>query len=288
MKKGQPGRPKVIKKEPKDEINLVVEPIKFTIVNKRDDDKVRVLIIIPARAGSKGIPNKNVLTVGGRPLLLHTVIQARNAATNAPSGCTINIHVSTDSKQYQTLVNQSYPNMGYCDELRPENLATDVTPSNKVVLYVLDYYQKKGIEYDVVVLLEPTQPLRLTGDITAPLAEFIRQKKYNTLVSVIDAPEHHPELCFERKVEKGSNSKLGVLVPFGGKQFGPGHPRRQALSNASFMNGGIYMAYVDKYREDPTFDKTPCLYWLMEKWQQQELDALDDVEIINCFIKRTQ
>jgi hypothetical protein len=48
------------------------------------------------------------------------------------------------------------------------------------------------------------------------------------------------------------------------------------------------MAYVDKYRDDPTFDKTPCLYWLMDKWQQQELDAIDDVEIINCFIKRTQ
>jgi CMP-N,N'-diacetyllegionaminic acid synthase len=288
MRKGSKKSIKITAEPKTKESGIIDIPIKFTIVNKRDDDKVRVLIIIPARAGSKGIPNKNVLTVGGRPLLLHTVIQARNAAINAPSACTIDIHVSTDSKQYQTLVNQSYPNMGYCDELRPESLATDVTPSNKVVLYVLDEFQKKGIEYDVVVLLEPTQPLRLTGDITAPLAEFIRQKKYNTLVSVIDAPEHHPELCFERKVEKGSNSKLGVLVPFGGKQFGPGHPRRQALSNASFMNGGIYMAYVDKYRDDPTFDKTPCLYWLMDKWQQQELDAIDDVEIINCFIKRTQ
>ena len=121
----------------------------------------RILAIIPARGGSKGLPNKNIKLLLDKPLIAWTIEQAKN------SKFIDEIHVSTDS-----------PNIAKISEeygikvpsLRPENLAQDNSSSADVVDYIIKKYEEQNQFFDYIILLQPTSPLRKKND-------MIKQKK---------------------------------------------------------------------------------------------------------------
>jgi len=115
----------------------------------------KVIAIIPARGGSKGLPNKNIKPLLGKPLINWTIEVAQR------SKYFDNLIVSTDSESIAEVALSANCRVPF---IRPSELATDHTPSSEVVLHVLDFYEKKDQDYDILVLLEPTSPLREDSD----------------------------------------------------------------------------------------------------------------------------
>ena len=112
----------------------------------------KILAIIPARGGSKGLPNKNIKCMNGKPLIYWTIKRAQE------SKYIDNIFVSTDSAAIANIcVQQCNQNI---DQLRPLELAQDSTSSADVIRYTIEYLESKNQTYDYMILLEPTSPLR--------------------------------------------------------------------------------------------------------------------------------
>jgi CMP-N-acetylneuraminic acid synthetase len=244
-------------------------------------EELKTIVIIPARSGSKGIEDKNIKHVGGRILIDHSIRQARLAG--------LDIFVSTDSVQYKDKIDAMYPKENYCPILRPKELASDGATSASVILHVLEYLESINRRYDIVVLLEPTNPVREVRDITAPLAFFKRQTKYDSLVSFVVPPEHHPMLAMECKPIDHEEGFYELKPHSAINRTGigsVGHPRRQALNDACYMNGNLYISWTEKFKKNKMFDCNPCLGWKNPKWKSQELDEPDDIIIVEQFIKR--
>lgn len=282
------ARPKKIKAEPKTSavgiVNIETKHEKFTIVNERQNvpvTELKIIAIIPARAGSKGIENKNIMHIGGRILIDHSIRSARLAG--------LDLIISTDSVQYKDKIDAMYPKDNYCPFIRPPELARDDTPTSLVILHALEYLESVNRYYDIVVLLEPTNPVRHVKDITEPLAYFKRQRKYDSLVSFCVPPEHHPMLAMECKPIDKDDGFYELKPHSAINRTGEGsigHPRRQQLNEACYMNGNVYMSWVDKYKTNKIFDCNPCIGWRNPKYKSNEIDEPDDIVIVEQFIKR--
>jgi CMP-N,N'-diacetyllegionaminic acid synthase len=119
---------------------------------------VTVLGIIPARAGSKRLPDKNLLPLNGRPLLAYTCLAALESHV-----CN-SVYINTDSPAIAAVAEE----YGVaCPVLRPKHLATDASPTRDAVLFMLDSLAQRGERYDTILVLQPTSPLRTADDIRA-------------------------------------------------------------------------------------------------------------------------
>ena len=242
-------------------------------------EKKRVLAIVPAREGSKGIPDKNVAPTCGKPLIAWTIETARKA------GEIDRLIVSTDSTRYRDILEHDY-GADLFPFIRPEKFAKDKTPSSDVIIHALDKLEELGEEpFDIVVLLEPTSPLRTAEQINEAIQLLTQSPKARALVSVVEDSNHHPLLAFEI-------DKVGRLVPYGtltGKAPSdseyPGHPRRQALRPAYFMSGDLYLSYVDTYRERRSFNHELTAGYKVRHWQAPEVDEPHDLIIVDALMK---
>ncbi len=121
-----------------------------------------VLYIIPARGGSKGIPRKNIKPLCGKPLIQYSIDVALALAGDAD-----HVIVSTDDEEIARVAAEGgLPDKGY---RRPAHLATDTAGSREMMLDAMQWARENGIEYDVVVLLQPTSPLRTCDDVKSCL-----------------------------------------------------------------------------------------------------------------------
>ena len=125
----------------------------------------KIIAIIPARSGSKRLKNKNILTFASKPLIFWTIEKAIN------SKYIDKVVFSSDSKKYLNLVKKKFKTV-YLD-LRQSKLATDTTPTKKVISNIL----KKNKEFNTTILLQPTSPLRDNNDIDLSLLKFFKTKK---------------------------------------------------------------------------------------------------------------
>jgi CMP-N-acetylneuraminic acid synthetase len=117
--------------------------------------KNKIIAIIPARGGSKGLPRKNIKLLLGKPLVAWTIEQAKN------SKYVNKVVVSTEDKEIAEI------SRGYGAEvpfLRPKELARDDSPTIDAILHALNWFEESGEYFDIVVLLEPTSPLRDVED----------------------------------------------------------------------------------------------------------------------------
>lgn len=125
----------------------------------------RTLCLIPARGGSKGIPRKNLRLIGGKPLIVWTIEQALAVASNGP----VDVVVSTDDDEIARVAAQAGADVPF---LRPPELAEDTTPTEPVVVHAIEQLATLGRRPDVVMLLQPTSPLRRSGTLSRALREF--------------------------------------------------------------------------------------------------------------------
>jgi len=241
---------------------------------------MKVLGIIPAREGSKGIKDKNVIKCNGKPLIYWTIEAARKAKEID------RLIVSTDSLRYRDMLEQFGKDL--FPFIRPEKFAKDKSPSAEVVIHALDKMAELGEEFDIVILLEPTSPIRTPEQINEVIQLLKSAPKARAMVSVVEDSNHHPLLAFEVQ-------KSGQLVPYGSltgatsaEPSYPGHPRRQALRPAFFMSGDIYLSYVDTYRERLSFNHELTAAYRAESWQSDEIDEPADLIRVEAILKARQ
>lgn len=185
--------------------------------------KMRILGIVPARGGSKGVPRKNIRLLGGKPLLAYTAESAK------ASSFLTKIVLSTDDEEIAETGRQWGFDVPF---LRPSELALDSSPTLPVIQHALDYYSLKGEEFDAMVLLEVTSPFRMPGLIDSAIAKFI-ELDADALVSVLPIPEsYNPHWAFEQD-EKGY-----LQIATGDTKI---IPRRQELPKAFHRDGSIYI-----------------------------------------------
>ena len=187
---------------------------------------MRILGLIPARGGSKGVPRKNIRPLGGKPLLQWTVDVAQ-----AVDGLD-RLIVSTEDEEIAAVARRAGAEVPF---LRPSALATDAARSIDVVTDLLGTLAAGGERYDAVCLLQPTTPFRGTALLTAALERFGRGD-LDGLISVTRVPDHyHPNWAFVA----GDRQRLEPA-----QGAGSVISRRQDLPPAFVRDGAIYLTTV--------------------------------------------
>lgn len=224
-----------------------------------------VLAIIPARGGSKGLPGKNIRNLNGKPLVQWSIEHALSCPHLD------DIHLSTDSQEIAEIGKKLIP----VDFLRPENLSQDSSDIVDAALYVLDSYERtKNKTYDILVLLEPTSPLRSSDDITKALTLF--SDNYANTDSVVSVGEIHLENPYRGKIVK--NNLLESIFP--GK-----HVPRQELPTTYFPYGVFYGIKTSALKEYRTFFPPKMTPYFIERWQNFEIDDYIDFICIEKILE---
>ncbi len=226
----------------------------------------KILAIIPARGGSKGLPGKNIKELCGKPLIAWSIEQAK------ASKYIDEIFVSTDSREITDVAEQ----FGiYVPFLRPEELAKDTSPSSEFITHTIEYFRNKGVEYDYILLLEPTSPLRDIEDIDNGIKILINNKNAKSIVGVCKSEETHPAFLV-------NISKNGFLKPYLDKMT---VKRRQDLDDIFFFEGSLYISDVSYFLKEQTFYHSKTLPFIFEKYKSFEVDDLVDFYIIEKLME---
>ncbi|KQS89472.1 MULTISPECIES: cytidylyltransferase domain-containing protein [unclassified Rhizobium] len=202
---------------------------------------MKVLAVVPARAGSKGFPNKNIAKIGGVTLLEWAVRVGKDCPLVS------DVYVSTDSEAYESIgLAAGAKSAG----LRPAHLASD---SAKTVDVILDLLDQLPTRYDYVVLLQPTSPIRKAEDIAAMIAK-VQEAQADAAVSVARLEEPHPH-----KLKAISDD--GFIRPFieGTSSEVP----RQALPPAYLLNGALYVVRTSALQQYRTFLPAKTVAYVM-------------------------
>lgn len=211
----------------------------------------RVLAVIPARGGSKGILRKNIRPVGGKPLLAYTVGAGRQ------SRYIDLLIVSTEDAEIASVSTE----LGVAVLPRPVDLAQDETPGVMPVLHAVASYP----EYDYVVLLQPTSPLRETEDIDGAL-ELCERMGVPACVSVCEAQEN-PFSFFK----VGEHNTLSRFIS------GEAPKRRQDLPKLYLINGAVYVADSSWLRQTRSLVTDETVAYMMPYDRSLDIDTEDDL-----------
>lgn len=187
---------------------------------------MRILGIIPARGGSKGIPGKNIKYLGDKPLLAYTI------EATLKSKLLIRSILSSDSEE---IIAKGKKLLVEVPFVRPAEFAKDDTASIEVVKHALSFFAKENIQFDAVCILQPTTPFRREGLIDEAINKF-QSENFDSLVSVREVPhEFNPHWTFEEE-----DGKLKIAT--GEKQI---ISRRQELPKAFHRDGAIYLTKTE-------------------------------------------
>ncbi len=228
----------------------------------------RVLAVITARGGSKGLPGKNIRPLLGKPLIVWTIEKALESA------CIDRVVVSTDSNAIAAVAKEHGAEVPF---KRPKRLSGDRVGSYDVVVHAIEYLAHKGNVFDYVALLEPTSPLRKKGDIDRAIMKLIdNEKKADSLVSFGQVTLEHPAVI--KKV-----SGRGYMVPYvKNPEKATG---RQGYSPAYFPYGVIYLAKTGSLYKHQSFYQPRTIPYFVERWQCYEVDDIYDLMVIETILR---
>jgi N-acylneuraminate cytidylyltransferase len=225
-------------------------------------DGKKVLGLIPARGGSKGVPGKNIRVVGGEPLIAWTIKAARNARLID------RVVLTSDDPQIVEVARQHG-----CDApfLRPPALATDASPTIDAVLHALDHLPG----YDYLVLLQPTSPLR-TGDDIDECIKYFLTSGADSCATVVE--------CCESPYWMYSVDTTGRMRPVLGE--GATITRRQDLPRCYSLNGAIYVASIPWIRKSMGFLDAETVGWIMPRERSIDIDTERDFEFLQFLMDK--
>jgi CMP-N,N'-diacetyllegionaminic acid synthase len=224
-----------------------------------------IIGIIPARAGSKGVPRKNVRPVGGKPLI------ARTWEAALSSGALTRLIVSTDDPEVVTLARAAGIDVPF---VRPAALASDTASAVDVAEHALAWLaDEQGYRPDVVAWLQPTSPLRATEDIVGALDQMATRGA-SAVVTVCEA-DHHPLWALRMTDD-------GVVTPWSGAEV-PG--RRQELPTAYRCNGALYLVRRELLLARRTFEPDPTLGYVMPIERSLDVDTPWDLYVADLVLR---
>lgn len=223
----------------------------------------KILGLVPARGGSKGIPRKNVRPIAGRPLIAWTIGAALGAERLS------RVVVSSEDEEILAVARAWGADAPF---VRPAELARDETPGIAPALHALDALAES---YEWLVLLQPTSPLRTSGDIDAAIALCL-EGEADACIGVTESAES-PWWMFAR-------SPSGELTPFGGREKIA--PRRQELPRLYSVNGAIYVARVEALRRKRSFFMPGALGYVMARDHAVDIDDELDFALAQLLLEK--
>lgn len=225
----------------------------------------KILCVIPARGGSKGIPDKNIYPICGKPLIVYSI--------ECALACSVidEIYVSTDSRKIADVAEKSGVKV---PELRPAGLSGDKVKSIDVVKDIISKYPP-GV-FDILLLLQPTAPLRIANDVMKCLEIACSDELCTSVVSVCRIEDHHP-----MKMKK---IRDGYLAPFidGTESEVP----RQELPPAFRLNGAIYATKVSVILKDNNFFGDRSIPYIMPEEKSVSIDCVTDIVLSEYFMRK--
>ena len=225
------------------------------------------IAIIPARSGSKGLPDKNILDLNGHPLMYYTIKAALK------SGCFDTVMVSTDSEKYADIAKSCGAEVPF---LRSEELSSDTAGSWDVVREVLTQYKVMGNSFDYVALMQPTSPLRNAEDIKNAF-KMLSRDNVHTVVSVTEV-EHPVQWCF-------TMSESNSMKTYAESAYN--QMRRQDLEAHYRENGAIYIVNASKIlNRDYNYYGDNCYGYVMPGERSMDIDSRMDFMIADMHIKK--
>jgi CMP-N,N'-diacetyllegionaminic acid synthase len=231
--------------------------------------KNSMVAIIPARAGSKGLPGKNLRHLVGRPLVTWPIAAALGA------GSINRVIVSTDDDEIANVSRAAGADVPF---IRPGYLADDNASSMDVVLHAIDELEKLGEKYEYLILLEPTSPLTESTDIDAAFSQLkSATNAADAIVGVCRVESTHPE--YDVRIDEN-----GFLSPYLAPNF-KSLRRRQEIEKIYFLEGSLYISSVEAFRRNRTFYHNRTLGYQVPRWKSIEVDELIDFIFVEAIMK---
>ncbi len=221
------------------------------------------IAIIPARSGSKGVRNKNIKNLCGKPLIAYTIEAAINSMQFDE------IMVSTDSQQYAEIAKQYGAKVPF---LRCLENASDSADTWDVVEEVLNFYSNKGQMFESFCLLQPTSPLRNKDDIVNAYDIYSKKASF-AVVSVCEA-EHSPMWI----------GRLSDNMELSG--FIPRNQMKQRQTNGKFyrLNGAIYIVNCERFKNDKYLYQSGSFAYVMPINRSIDIDSEYDFMLAECIV----
>jgi CMP-N,N'-diacetyllegionaminic acid synthase len=220
----------------------------------------RILSIIPARGGSQGLPRKNVIDLAGKPLIAWTIDSSLNSKYITKTV------VSSDDREILDLAVR----YGADTIKRPSKFASNIATSESVVKHVISYLESRGEIFDIVILLQPTSPLRSSTDVD----NAIEMKYLSGATAVISTYK------FDNKILKTfiKNSN-GFLKGVSNNEYP--FTRRQDLPLVHMPNGAIYIIDIKSFKNTQSFMTDRTVNYPMSKERSVDVDTYEDLILLN-------
>lgn len=215
-------------------------------------NKPSIVALIPARSGSKRVPDKNVRPLAGHPLMAYTITAALQSEIFEA------VIVSTDSEDYAAIA-RHYGALTPC--LRPSKLGGDLSPDFEWIEHMLTHLKKTGKEFDCFSILRPTSPFRLPRTILRAWEEFLAEKGVDSLRAVEKCKQHPGKMWAVR------GKRMTPLLPFDLNGM-PWHSNQyQALPPVYVQNASLEIAWSRLIFEDGTISGTVVMPFLTEGYE---------------------
>ncbi len=219
---------------------------------------MRILGLIPARGGSKGVPHKNIRVLCGKPLLQYTADAALASRRLA------RVVLSTEDEEIADVGRYCGIEVPF---MRPAELAEDETPMLPVVQHALTWFEKRGERFDALCLLQPTNPLRTTATIDGCI-ELFEKHEPDALITILPVPaEYNPHWVYYKSQDGGLRLSTGEAMPIS---------RRQDLPEAFHREGSIYITRRDVVMEEQSLYGKRVLGYPLHAEQSVNIDHMRD------------
>lgn len=225
------------------------------------------LALIPARGGSKGIPNKNLQYVGSKSLLERAIDSAKN--TNLFS----EICVSTDSDDIADLATIHGASVPF---VRPSLLSSDTALGIEVIRHAIDFYNSRGVKFSNLTLLQPTSPFRDADDVSSAVTQF-ESSQFQTLISILDVT-NMPLSTLYQTSDFSEGSELLNLKSLDNSMKVAKGTLRQDFRSLYWRNGAIYIIRPENILKYPVLLKEPIGGYAMDWLKSVNIDNPKDLE----------
>lgn len=223
------------------------------------------IAIIPARSGSKGLKDKNIKELNGKPLIAYSIEAALE------SKMFDKVFVSTDSQKYADIAIQYGADASF---LRSEENSSDTAGSWDVIREVISRLKEMGEDYDEIMLLQATSPLRTAYDIVKSI-ELLHEKKGNAVVSLTEC-DHSPIWCNtlpeDKSMDKFDREEYKDLP-------------RQMLPTFYRYNGAIYLVTAKELQNKEHMLEKGCYAYIMPQSRSIDIDTALDFMIAETIMK---
>mgnify|MGYP001235798133 FL=1 len=224
----------------------------------------KILAVIPARGGSKGVKNKNLRIVGNQPLIYWSITEALKV------NYIDELIVSTDSRKIADVSKE----IGAKVLMRPPGLADDKTPMTDTLKYLLGQLSNLKKSFDILVLLQPTAPMRTFDDIDSAIKKFIMNPNSESLVSIYKVEDCHPSRMYSIK----DNALKKIMDE-------PSGSLRQDLDHVYHRNGAIYICNTKLLIEENKLISENSDFFIMNKEVSINIDSEQDLAIADFLMK---